>query len=153
MIHDTLRALLIIAVLASGCSLLVETRHRLAEIERGPAERPQTARLRLRSRLESRHRVGLGRGQPSRELDHREPVASLDQQRAAGCQHGDDQQSSECVVDHGVLCDVVRLPPVSQLSAGRVAPPWSASQSRHPGQTSSINASTASVPRRLSMAS
>lgn len=33
MIHDTLRALLIIAVLAAGCSLLVETRHRLAVIE------------------------------------------------------------------------------------------------------------------------
>jgi hypothetical protein len=33
MIHDTLRALLIVAVLAAGCSLLVETRHRLAVIE------------------------------------------------------------------------------------------------------------------------
>jgi hypothetical protein len=33
MIHDTLRALLVIAVLAAGCSLLVETRHRLAVIE------------------------------------------------------------------------------------------------------------------------
>ena len=33
MIQDTLRALLIIAVLAAGCSLLVETRHRLAVIE------------------------------------------------------------------------------------------------------------------------
>lgn len=33
MIHDTLRALLIIAVLAAGCSLLVETRERLAVIE------------------------------------------------------------------------------------------------------------------------
>ena len=30
MIQDTLRALLIIAVLAAGCSLLVETRQRLA---------------------------------------------------------------------------------------------------------------------------
>lgn len=33
MIHDTLRALLIIAVLAAGCSLLVETRQRLATLE------------------------------------------------------------------------------------------------------------------------
>jgi hypothetical protein len=33
MIHDTLRALLIIAVLAAGSSLLVETRQRLAAIE------------------------------------------------------------------------------------------------------------------------
>jgi hypothetical protein len=33
MIHDTLRALLIIAVLAAGCSLLVETRQRLAMLE------------------------------------------------------------------------------------------------------------------------
>jgi hypothetical protein len=33
MIHDTLRALLVIAVLAAGCSLLVETRQRLAVIE------------------------------------------------------------------------------------------------------------------------
>ena len=33
MIHDTLRALLIVAVLAAGCSLLVETRHRLATLE------------------------------------------------------------------------------------------------------------------------
>jgi hypothetical protein len=33
MIHDTLRALLVVAVLAAGCSLLVETRQRLAVIE------------------------------------------------------------------------------------------------------------------------
>jgi hypothetical protein len=33
MIHDTLRALLIIAVLAAGSSLLVETRQRLAAVE------------------------------------------------------------------------------------------------------------------------
>jgi hypothetical protein len=33
MIHDTLRALLIVAVLAAGCSLLVETRQRLATLE------------------------------------------------------------------------------------------------------------------------
>jgi len=33
MIHDTLRALLIIAVLATGCALLVETRQRLAMLE------------------------------------------------------------------------------------------------------------------------
>jgi hypothetical protein len=33
MFHDTLRAALVIAVLAAGCSLLVETRHRLAVIE------------------------------------------------------------------------------------------------------------------------
>jgi hypothetical protein len=33
MIHDTLRAVLIVAVLAAGCSILVETRHRLAVIE------------------------------------------------------------------------------------------------------------------------
>jgi len=33
MIHDALRALLIIAVLAAGCSLLVETRQRLAMLE------------------------------------------------------------------------------------------------------------------------
>jgi len=33
MIHDTLRALLIIAVLAAGCSLVVETRQRLATLE------------------------------------------------------------------------------------------------------------------------
>jgi len=33
MIHDTIRALLIIAVLAAGCSILVETRHRLTVIE------------------------------------------------------------------------------------------------------------------------
>lgn len=33
MIHDTLRALLVIAVLAAGCSLLVETRQRLATLE------------------------------------------------------------------------------------------------------------------------
>jgi hypothetical protein len=33
MIHDTLRALLIIAVLAAGCSLLVETRQQLATLE------------------------------------------------------------------------------------------------------------------------
>lgn len=33
MLHDTLRAALVIAVLAAGCSLLVETRQRLAVIE------------------------------------------------------------------------------------------------------------------------
>ncbi len=33
MIHDTLRAALVIAVIAAGCSLLVETRQRLAVIE------------------------------------------------------------------------------------------------------------------------
>jgi hypothetical protein len=33
MIHDTLRALLIVAVLAAGCSLLIETRQRLATLE------------------------------------------------------------------------------------------------------------------------
>jgi hypothetical protein len=33
MIHDIVRAALVIAVLAAGCSLLVETRHRLAVIE------------------------------------------------------------------------------------------------------------------------
>jgi hypothetical protein len=33
MIHDTLRAALVIAVLAAGCSLLVETRQRLAMLE------------------------------------------------------------------------------------------------------------------------
>lgn len=33
MIHDTLRALLIVAVLAAGCALLVETRQRLAMLE------------------------------------------------------------------------------------------------------------------------
>jgi len=33
MIHDIVRAALAIAVLAAGCSLLVETRHRLAVIE------------------------------------------------------------------------------------------------------------------------
>lgn len=33
MIHDTLRAVLIVAVLAACCALLVETRHRLAVIE------------------------------------------------------------------------------------------------------------------------
>jgi len=33
MIHDTLRALLIVAVLAAGCSLVVETRQRLATLE------------------------------------------------------------------------------------------------------------------------
>jgi hypothetical protein len=33
MLHDTLRALLVIAVLAAGCSLLVETRQRLAMLE------------------------------------------------------------------------------------------------------------------------
>jgi hypothetical protein len=33
MIHDTLRALLVIAVLAAGSSLLVETRQRLAAVE------------------------------------------------------------------------------------------------------------------------
>jgi hypothetical protein len=33
MIHDTLRALLVVAVLAAGCSLLVETRQRLAMLE------------------------------------------------------------------------------------------------------------------------
>ncbi len=33
MIHDTLRALLIVAVLAAGSSLLVETRQRLAAVE------------------------------------------------------------------------------------------------------------------------
>jgi hypothetical protein len=61
MIHDTLRALLMIAVLAAGCSLLVETRHRLAVIELSarmatpqpcampatqPAPQPQPGRLR-----------------------------------------------------------------------------------------------------------
>jgi len=33
MIHDVLRAALVIAVLAAGCSLLVETRQRLAMLE------------------------------------------------------------------------------------------------------------------------
>jgi len=33
MIHDTLRAALVIAVLAAGCSLLVETRQRFAMLE------------------------------------------------------------------------------------------------------------------------
>jgi hypothetical protein len=33
MIHDVLRAALVIAVLAAGCSLLVETRQRLATLE------------------------------------------------------------------------------------------------------------------------
>jgi len=33
MIHDIVRAALVIAVLATGCALLVETRHRLAVIE------------------------------------------------------------------------------------------------------------------------
>jgi len=33
MIHDTLRAVLIVAVLAAGCSILVETRQRLTVIE------------------------------------------------------------------------------------------------------------------------
>jgi hypothetical protein len=33
MIHDIVRAALVIAVLAVGCSLLVETRHRLAMLE------------------------------------------------------------------------------------------------------------------------
>jgi hypothetical protein len=33
MIHDIVRAALVIAVLAAGCSLLVETRQRLAVIE------------------------------------------------------------------------------------------------------------------------
>lgn len=44
MIHDTLRALLIIAVLAAGCSLLVETRQRLAAVELAArmATQPQT---------------------------------------------------------------------------------------------------------------
>jgi hypothetical protein len=61
MIHDTLRALLVIAVLAAGCSLLVETRHRLAVIELSarlatpqpyatpafqPAPQPEPGRLR-----------------------------------------------------------------------------------------------------------
>jgi hypothetical protein len=61
MIQDTLRALLIIAVLAAGCSLLVETRHRLAVIELSarlatpqqypmpafqPATQPEPGRLR-----------------------------------------------------------------------------------------------------------
>jgi hypothetical protein len=61
MIHDTLRALLVIAVLAAGCSLLVETRHRLAVLELSarlatpqpyampatqPAPQPQPGRLR-----------------------------------------------------------------------------------------------------------
>jgi hypothetical protein len=33
MIHDIVRAALVIAVLAAGCSLLVETRQRLATLE------------------------------------------------------------------------------------------------------------------------
>ena len=33
MLHDTLKAALVIAVMAAACSLLVETRHRLATIE------------------------------------------------------------------------------------------------------------------------
>jgi hypothetical protein len=35
MIHDIVRAALVIAVLAAGCSLLVETRQRLAVLEIG----------------------------------------------------------------------------------------------------------------------
>ena len=65
MIHDTLRALLVIAVLAAGCSLLVETRHRIAVIELSarlatpqpyampayqPATQPEPGRLRTLGR-------------------------------------------------------------------------------------------------------
>ena len=47
MIHDTLRAALIIAVLAAGSSLLVETRQRLAAVELAArmATQPQPGRL------------------------------------------------------------------------------------------------------------
>jgi len=62
MIQDTLRAALVVAVLAAGCSLLVETRQRLAMLEiatkiaanqqhnatpiYAPAPQPQPGRLR-----------------------------------------------------------------------------------------------------------
>ena len=46
MIHDIVRAALVVAVLAAGCSLLVETRQRLAMLEiatRIASQQPHTA--------------------------------------------------------------------------------------------------------------